>query len=238
MLALGGCTDGPDPTIPEPRPTRTAEAAPSPAPTKDAPTSDAPPVDARPTAAPGPRIEAGIVADGSPVETGGSGPAEVTFGREGDIAVVAHVDCTGCTGAAVLTGPGRSSPWGEGFAGQDVAYLFEILEDSADKQALWLAVEGEWSLRLESWNDLPRLTGEQSGTGPSVLFLADRAPAVHITYKPADDDDQLSARYAGTTEGTALFFGDTEPMDETVDLTLPGVLSINTRGSWTVTPLP
>lgn len=242
LLAACGGEDATEPATAGPttapattEPTTTAE------PTTEPPTTPEPeptPDDGRPTAAPEQRVEAGTVAEGSAASAEGSGSAEVGFVRDGEFATVIHLDCTACTGTAVLTAPDRGSPWGVDLAGLEVAYLLDVHEGSDPEQSLWLAAEGDWAMRFESWNDLEYLTGEQSGTGAAVLFLVDTAPAVHVRFEPADDEDRFSGRYFGITQEAARMFGDTEAMDEKMDLELPGVLAINTRGSWTITPLP
>lgn len=219
-----------EPTTAKPTPAERPTAKPSPEP-------EATPADGRPTAPPQQRVAAGTVAEGRAAVIGGTGSAEVTFDRDGEFAVVVHLDCTDCAGDSVLTGPGRRSPWGAGLAGAEVAYLVDVFADSDPEQSLWLATEGDWSMRLESWNDLEQLTGEQTGSGATVLFLGDTAPAVRLQYEPADGEDKFSGRYFGVVREAARMFGDSAAMDETVDLELPGVLAISTRGSWTVTPL-
>lgn len=245
-IGLAGCGgDGGEsdvgaagPESPSPAET-TAAPDPAAAPTAptDEPTEEPTAPESWPTAAPEHEIDAGTVTDGASASASGSGDATVSFEREGDFAAVVHLDCTACTGDAVLTGPGRMAPWGEDLAGLEVSYLLDVMEDSDSEQVVWLAAEGEWSMRMESWNDLEHVSGEQSGTGAAVLFLIDEASAVHVSYEPADKDDQFSGRYFGVEEGESLMFGDTEAMDEELDLALPGVLAVNTRGSWTLTPV-
>lgn len=246
LLAVGLAACAGEPAGPaEPTPSGTVAVAPMSSPATDAtdptpdPSEEKAAEDAaarRPTTAPVQRLDAGAVADGISAQLEGTDDVTLTFQRHEEIAVVARLDCTDCSGPAVLTGPGRSTPWGEGFAGLEASYLVQWTQGGGEEE-VWLAVEGPWRMELLSWNDLEPLSGEQSGKGPAVLLLADRGRGVHVRYEPADAQDALSARSMGTVEGTALVFGDTAAMDEPFEVALPGVLALNTRGEWTVTPL-
>lgn len=217
--------------------TATPSASPTPSPSATPePTPEAEPEpDPRPTEAPDQSVAAGTVAAGAPAAAEGKGSAEVTFERDGEFAVVVHLDCSACSGATVLTAPERGTPFGEADGALTGDYLMDVFKDSDPEQSVWLAAEGPWSLRIESWNDLAAVSGEQSGEGSTVLALGDTASAIDVTFTPAGPDDSFSGRYFSVS-GDPRMFGDTEAFTDSYDVSLPGVLAITTNGSWTVTP--
>jgi hypothetical protein len=101
---------------------------------------------------------------------------------------------------------------------------------------VWLQADGPWSIRFESWNDLPPTTGPQSGTGSTVLHMADEGSHAEVAWTPAGPGDVFSGRFFGT--GDQSLFGDDEAFTEVVELPMPGVFAIRTDGSWSVTPQP
>lgn len=194
------------------------------------------PDDVHPTAAPAQRLEAGAVADGTSATVSGDGPAEITFVRDGDIAVVVDVDCSACTGPTMLTAPDRVSPLDEADGAMRGSYLVDVFAHTTPEQSVWLLAEGEWTVELSSWNDLPSTTGAVEGSGSTVLLLTDDLPSSVITWAPAHDDDVLQARYFGATEEHALVFGDSAAFSERMEIRRPGVLAIATDGEWSVEP--
>ncbi|WP_454049270.1 hypothetical protein [Cellulomonas sp. Marseille-Q8402] len=237
LLVLGLAACGADPG---PKPARTPAAAPAPGAEPTTATTPAPAEEPLPAQ----RLEAGTVAEGVPAAVSGEGDAVVALTRDGDFGVVAHLDCSACTGHVVLSAEGRGSAWGEGPAPLTGSYLVDVVAGSAPQQELVVRTQGPWTLQLQSWNDLPVATGVQQGTGATVLLLGDDASAIRLDYAPADADDAMLARVVSGVELTGsggpqtLALGDDVPFSERVDVRMPGVVVLGTRGSWTVTPLP
>jgi hypothetical protein len=161
------------------------------------------------------------------------------YTRAGEFAVVIVLDCSACAAGAaptVLTGPGRMTPYDESPGPLAGSYLMDVFEGSAPEQSVWLQADGPWSIRFESWNDLPGTTGPQSGAGSTVLHLADQGAHAEVTWTPAGPDDAFSGRFFGI--GDQQVFGNDEAFTEVVDLPMPGIFAIRTHGAWTVTPQP
>lgn len=237
LLAVAGCAPDPGPKAERP-----AAAAPSPTATPT-PTPSATPT---PTEEPLPeqRLDAGTVSAGAPASVSGTGPAVVSLVRDGEFGVVAHLDCSACTGRVVLSAESRMSAWGEGPAPLTGSYLVDIFKDSDPQQEVVVRAEGPWTLQFQSWNDLPAATGVQQGTGATVLFLGDEASAIQLDYAPVDAEDSMTARVYSAVDVTesgnpdTLLLGDDVAFSERVDVRMPGIVVLGTRGSWTVTPLP
>lgn len=215
--------------VPSSAPTSSSEPAPS--------TTRTPPSTAT---APEAVLEAGTVTEGTPVSLSGQGPTTVSLVRSGDFAVVARLDCSTCAGDVELTGPGRSTPFGKGQGPFTGTFLVEILADSAAEQELYVVGDGAWTLELLSWNDLPPVQGEQTGSRSMVLFVADEVPGFDFRCTPLPDESchvrAVSAVAAAGTGPDSRLFGDSVEFTETVDLHLPGIVTITTNGSWTLTP--
>lgn len=233
LVVLAGCTPDPGPKPARPAAAaRTPSATPTPTPT--------------PTEEPLPeqRLDAGTVSAGAPAAVSGTGAAVVSLVRDGEFGVVAHLDCSACTGHVVISAEGRGSAWGEGPAPLTGSYLVDVVKDSAPQQEVVVRAEGAWTLELQSWNDLPVATGVQQGTGATVLLLGDDASAVQLDYAPADADDSMLARVLSAVDLTEqgnpdmLALGDDVAFSERVEVRMPGVVVLGTRGTWTVTPLP
>ncbi|WP_108718933.1 hypothetical protein [Miniimonas sp. S16] len=194
--------------------------------------------------APATVLAAGAVADGAPAVVSGAGPATVTYSRQGEIAVTAALDCSACTGEVVISASDRGGePWGEGPAPFTGTYLLDIMTSTAADRDVWVVAEGPWTLTLASWNELPPITGPQSGTGSAVLYLSEAGSGFDVSYTPVGEGDSVSIRaysdVASTDSGPdSRLLGDTEAFTESVDLPLPGVVAITTNGSWTLTPRP
>lgn len=233
LVVLAGCTPDPGPKPARPAAAaRTPSATPTPTPT---PTEEPPPEQ---------RLDAGTVSAGAPAAVSGTGAAVVSVVRDGEFGVVAHLDCSACTGHVVISAEGRGSAWGEGPAPLTGSYLVDVFKDSAPQQEVVVRAEGAWTLELQSWNDLPVATGVQQGTGATVLLLGDDASAVQLDYAPADADDSMLARVLSAVDLTEqgnpdmLALGDDVAFSERVEVRMPGVVVLGTRGTWTVTPLP
>jgi hypothetical protein len=231
LVVLAGCTPDPGPKPARPAvAARTPSATPTPTPTEEPP--------------PEQRLDAGTVSAGAPAAVSGTGAAVVSVVRDGEFGVVAHLDCSACTGHVVISAEGRGSAWGEGPAPLTGSYLVDVFKDSAPQQEVVVRAEGAWTLELQSWNDLPVATGVQQGTGATVLLLGDDASAVQLDYAPADADDSMLARVLSAVDLTEqgnpdmLALGDDVAFSERVEVRMPGVVVLGTRGTWTVTPLP
>jgi hypothetical protein len=112
-----------------------------------------------------------------------------------------------------------------------------VFKNDDPSQMLIVDAEGPWTVTLSSWNDLPTVSGPQSGTGPAVMFFSDDVSHVAVDYTPAGPDDSFSGRVF-TTSAQPQVFGDDKAFSETFDADLPGVMAIQTNGTWTVTPTP
>ena len=234
VLLVGGCAVTRSEAQPSPtraQPPRTQDVAtPSPTPT--------PTPTARSTAEPvAQTVDAGVVAGSASATVSENGPSNITYQRQGEFAVVIELDCSACTGTTAVTAPGRMSPLGEVAAALRGSFLMDVFKDDSVNQMLIVQAEGPWTVTLRSWNDLPQVSGPQSGAGPAVLFFADDVSHVTVDYKPAGTDDSFSGRVF-TTSNTPQMFGDTGAFSTVYDADLPGVMAIKTNGTWTVTPTP
>ncbi|QHC60154.1 hypothetical protein [Rathayibacter sp. VKM Ac-2760] len=182
-------------------------------------------------------VGAGGVADGTVARVSAAGTVDVSYQRQGDFAVVVALDCSACSGTVTVSAPGRSTPVGEAAAGTQSSWLLETVATDPVDQSLLVQAVGNWTLTLQSWNDLPEVSGEQSGSGSAVLAFSDRADSLDVAYGPASSEDSLSGRVLGTA-GTRQTFGDTTSFARVVDAALPGVVALRTDGSWTLTPVP
>lgn len=250
-VVLAGCAPGPGTVPVDPTPSTNSSTTATPDPDGDGDEDEAPaedtqddaagevvddPLADRPTQAPEQQVSAGTVAEGSAAEASGEGSAEVTFERDGDFAVVVHLDCGDCAGTRAFMAPTGVTPYPGTLAESSGAYLMDVFEDSAPKQSVWLETDGAWSLRFESWNDLPVATGAQSGTGSTVLLIDGSTAEAEVTWAPAGDEDTFQGRFFGVDRAAARMFGDSVAFTDVVELPLPGVLAITTDGEWSVTP--
>ncbi|MGL3200324.1 MULTISPECIES: hypothetical protein [Curtobacterium] len=181
-------------------------------------------------------VDAGAVAEGATGSATGSGSANVHYRRDGDFAVVVTLDCSACTGTATVTAAGRMSPFGRASAPLTGSFLMDVFKDGAPDQTFIVQATGSWTVTLRSWNDLTPVTGPQSGTGPAVLYIADDVARVHVDYTPAGSGDAFSARVFTVSKATRAF-GDSEAFSDDFEADLPGVIAIQTNGTWKVTPL-
>jgi hypothetical protein len=191
----------------------------------------------RPTAPPAQSLDAGTVGDGVPAGVSGEGPAEITFVREGATAIVVSLECSACEGPTVLTAPGRMSPLDEEEGPIEGSYLVDVFEDTDPEQSLWLTTEGEWTVELASWNDLPLVSGGVEGTGSTVIFFGDDAASSLVTWKPEDGEDVFQARFFGVDREDAFMFGDSVEFSDEIEFQRPGVIAITTDGSWSIEPI-
>src|SRR5690606_3535841 len=200
------------------------------------PTEATDPLADRPTEPPAQAVDAGTVAAGAPATASGTGSAAVTFVRDGEFAVVVHLDCGDCAGTRAFMAPTEVTPYPGTLGEATGSYLMDVFEDSDPQQSIWLETPGDWSVRLESWNDLPPVTGAQQGTGSTGRRLDGTATSAEVSWTPAGPGDSFQGRYFGVTREASRMFGDSEAFTETFDLVLPGVLAVKTAGAWSVTP--
>ena len=231
VLLMTGCArevDDPAPAASRATPTRTTTPTPTPTPTATTP----PIARALPDT-----VDAGTVADGVSASASATGPSNVAFHTEGQFAVVIELDCSACTGTATVTAPGRMSPFGRATAPLTGSFLTAVLRDDAPDQTVIVDAQGPWSVTMRSWNDLPTVSGAQSGTGPAVLFFQDDVSHLAVDFRPASAEDSFNGRAFTTSDDTQVF-GDSGAFAKQFDVDLPGVLAIQTNGTWTVTPVP
>jgi hypothetical protein len=234
VFVVSGCAAQTSAGPASPTPTARASVTPSPTPTATPSPVPTTPAVEEPLAQ---TVDAGAVADGASATVSGTGPSNVTYQRQGDFAVVVGLDCSACAGTAVVTAPGRMSPFGEAAAPMSGSFLMDIFKDNPVDQMLIVKAEGPWQVTLQSWNDLPTVSGAQSGAGPAVLYFSDDVSRVTVDYTPAGADDSFSGRVYTTSDDTQLF-GDSVAFSEVFDADLPGVIAIQTNGTWSVTPTP
>ncbi len=234
VLLMTGCAQGMDDAAPSAHATSrtTPIRTPMPTPTPT-PTATTPPIaQALPDT-----VDAGTVASGVSATASATGPSNVAFHTEGQFAVVIELDCSTCTGTATVTAPGRMSPFGRATAPLTASFLTAVFRDDAPDQTVIVDAQGPWSVTMRSWNDLPAVAGAQSGTGPAVLYLQDDVSHVAVDFRPASADDSFNARAFTTSDDTQVF-GDSGAFAKQFDVDLPGVIAIQTNGTWTVTPVP
>jgi hypothetical protein len=234
VLLVSGCSAGTSAAPASPTPTVEHSATPSATPTTPPTPVPTTPATEEPLAQ---TVDAGAVANGASATVSGTGPSNITYQRQGDFAVVVGLDCSACAGTAVVTAPGRMSPFGEATAPMSGSFLMDIFQDNPVDQMFIVKAEGPWQVTLQSWNDLPYVSGAQSGTGPAVLYFSDDVSRVTVDYTPAGADDSFSGRVYTTSDDTQLF-GDSVAFSEVFDADLPGVIAIQTNGTWSVTPTP
>lgn len=230
VLLISGCTG--TTTAAPPATSQAAVVTPTPTPTPT-PTVTAPAVE-KPLSK---TVDAGTVAAAVTATASGTGSSNVTYKRNGDFAVVVELNCLGCAGTATVTAPGRLSPFGQAEAPLRASFLMDVFKDDPVSQTLIVKATGPWKVTLRSWNDLTPVSGKQSGAGPAVLFFSDDVKHVIVDYKPSGAGDSFSGRVF-TTSDKPLVFGDSVAFAKKYDADLPGVMAIQTNGTWSVTPTP
>lgn len=175
-------------------------------------------------------LDLGAIAPGTPASATLTGPAAVGFSAPEDSAVIADLDCSACTGNVQVASPGWSTPWGQDDAPVTGQYLVVMTGEAPDR--VEVQADGEWTLTLRSSEDLPAAEGTQQGTGPAVLRLTEPGSQVRVTYTPAGPDDQLTARLVSSEQ--SMNFGADMAMEQTYPVPMPGVISLDTAGGWTV----
>lgn len=229
-LARAPTSSSSSPSTPSPSEPESPTAEPTGSATSETPDPEASPELA---AAPEARLDGGVVGEGSPVTVQGEGPTTVTFGRA-LVKVVATLDCTGCSGAVVLTGPGRMSSFGQGTAPWSGTVLVDFVSNAGDE--VYVEASGPWTLTLTSLFDIPPTQGATSGAGHTVLVRQDSATSWDFWCRPAPGESCSSQAYSLT--GSDVIGGSTLDVEgtDTVEVVLPGVIGIRTNGEWSVTP--
>lgn len=188
-------------------------------------------------------IDVGAVVDGRAAQATGNGPAVIAFDAVDEFALVAALDCGGCHGPVEVSSPGQGTAWGSGEGPVSAQYLVQIAGPEPMRQ-LVVDAEGDWRIDLSSVDDLPAVTGVQQGTGSTVLRIDQPGTTLRVAYTPADAQDELTARmmsWAQTGsdgEPLSMSFGADSAFDQSYPLVTPGVIALDTAGSWTVQPLP
>ena len=250
LLAAAGCQSGsaptvsatsPTPAVTTPTPTTPAStdaARPSPSSPSSPSSGDPAPSSPSPSTEPIPsRTTRTSINPKHPERTfTGSGARLITVDLRGDFGLALDLDCSRCRGPVVLTQPGRLTPWVQQKAPVSGQYIVSIMRADHHPEVI-VRANGRWKLRLYDWNDSPRRTGAVHGTGSTIFFLSSDAPAIRYDYTPAGPDDRFSVRAPGTKEGQMRVFGTDEAAhDERIELDLPALVIVHTRGTWTIRP--
>lgn len=175
---------------------------------------------------------------GHPVQVNGSGNAEVAYHRLGDFATVVRFDCANCTGALSVFNTGAAVPIVSGEAAGDrveIEWLIDTVHELSQgpDNSLLVRADGDWSLTLRSWHDLPVQTGRLDGHGSRVVRVA--SPNVRLSFAPLNSRDTLNV-YAyrladrGFTANTCV--GRFE--SRLLDLNGGDVLLVWARGEWSL----
>ncbi len=244
VLGAAGCQSDPGPSVsatsPAPATVAASDRAADPTDaTPSAPTATDPtPTSSAPTTEPIPkRTTHTSVNPKHPERTfTGSGARLIKVDLRGDFGLALDLDCSRCRGPVVLTQPGRLTPWMDEKAPVSGQFIVSIMKSDHHPEVI-VRANGRWKLRLYDWNDSPRRTGAVHGTGSTMFFLASDAPALTYDYTPADADDRFSVRAPGTQEGQMKVFGQDEKARGTrIELDLPALVIVHTRGTWTIRP--
>jgi len=147
VLLVSGCSGGDTDAKPSatrtqsPTPTPTVEEVATPTPTATTPAVEQP-LDVT--------VDAGVVADGITATASGNGPSNVTYQRQGELAVVISLDCSACTGPTKVTAPGRMSPFGESPQPLSGKFLMDVFLDDPVNAMFIVQAEGPWTVTMKS----------------------------------------------------------------------------------------
>ncbi|WP_018156336.1 hypothetical protein [Demetria terragena] len=243
LLALTAC--GPDtPEVSAPTTESTTAAAAQGSSTPTTGTSAAATTSATKTAksptrpsVPKKKRDVGTVRDGAPLTVQGAGDEAVSYDTGGDRAVVVELNCSKCSGPVLLTEASRYEPWFEGTGPAKTTQLESISERDDEKQLI-VRAKGSWTLRLTSWNDLPIKPGPQSGKNDAVMIMSGPGKSIRLRATPSKGEAlHFRIYHAPDTKKSRLIGGD-EPLNESVDISLPAVVAVRGLGSWTLEPRP
>lgn len=177
---------------------------------------------------------------GRPVRVQGSGNAEVAYHRMSEFATVVGFECANCTGDLTVFNLGAAMPIVSGETiGEEVAieWLIDTVHEPTPTtdNSLLVRADGDWTLTLRSWHDLPVQTGRVDGRGSQVIRT--EAPRVRVSFAPLNSRDTLNVysyrlrdrefranECIGRFESRVVHLNDGE------------VLLVWARGEWSVEP--
>lgn len=188
---------------------------------------------------PAPDADLGTVAPGRSAVATLSGSASVAFDAQGETALVAALDCSACSGPVEVTSPDAGSTWGTAAAPLTGQFLVD-LSNAVVPDRVQVSAEGDWTLTLSSPDDLPESGGPQSGTGPVVLRMADEGNHVRVEATSAGTGDDIRGRLVSAVgdDPMSLAVGADSELDQVYPVPMPGLVALDTDGSWTVTVTP
>lgn len=201
--------------------------------------NSAPPPD--PVAGPDfPRQDHGLDT-GHPVQVSGTGNAEVAYHRKGDFATVVDFSCANCTGELNVLNTGADTPIvsGETIGEKvDIEWLIDTVHEDTQRpdNSLLIQADGDWTLGLRSWHDLPVETHRVDGRGSQVVRVA--SPQVRVGFAPLNSRDTLHV-YAYRLGDRELRANECIGRFESRDMQLVGgdVLLVWARGEWSLEPV-
>lgn len=178
------------------------------------------------------------LATGSPVVVRGSGNAEVGYERLSEFATVVTFACETCSGPLQVFNTGAALPIIDGEAGGepiDVEWLIDTVHELTDgpHNSLLVDADGDWTLTLRSWHDLPVRTGAVSGQGSQVVRVD--SGDVRVSFAPLNSRDTLNVyayRFSDRSFTASTCIGRFE--SRTIDLNGGEVLLVWARGEWTL----
>lgn len=177
---------------------------------------------------------------GRPIEVRGSGNAEVAYHRKGDFATVVTFECANCTGELNVFNTGAAMPIvsGETIGDQvEIEWLIDTVHELSQgpDNSLLVRADGDWTLRLRSWHDLPVASGRVEGRGSQVVRVA--SPQVRMSFAPLNSRDTLNV-YAYRLDDRSFRANECIGRFESrvVDLQEGDVLLVWARGEWTIEP--
>lgn len=178
---------------------------------------------------------------GRPVAVGGSGNAEIAYERLSEFATVVSFDCVDCRGDLSVFNTGAALPILSGATDGEpveIEWLIDTVHEqtSSMRNSLLIRAEGNWSLTLRSWFDLPVRTEPVHGRGAQVVRFD--ASVLRLTFAPLNSRDTLnvySYRLADREFRANACIGRRE--SRTLDLNGGQVLLVWARGEWTIEPL-
>lgn len=195
--------------------------------------------DARLESLPTKVVEAGKVTPGTTQSASGKKDALVVFEQSDSFAVVAEFECAECKGDIELQQLGSHSPLDTGKKSLRGKYLLDIIGSADEEQTLIVRADGEWDVKLRSWNDLPIASGDQKGKGAEVLYIGDATTAIEVIYEPPKGGGKLAVTATSAVEKDGdvpkvVTISGGKKFTKKKDIKLPGVLTISGKGSWTI----
>lgn len=178
---------------------------------------------------------------GRPIHVTGTTSAEIGYHRLGDFATVVDFECPDCQGNLSVFNTGSELPIVSGeLAGEPVSvqWLIDTVheESTGPDNSLLVRAEGNWSLTLRSWHDLPVQSGRYLGRGSQVVRMP--VPRLRISFAPLNSRDSLNVyayRISDREFRANACIGRFE--SQMFDLNGGDVLLIWARGEWTLQPV-